>query len=130
MAAARAANNQALVDTTSNIAAQADARKDAIEQQYRTYDSQLNNQQVILEQQQAQNIANAAGQAVNAGLGLIGAGINSIPATQPSIPEAQPSIQEQLPTNPVIGRDETAYQQQQLDNSSGKARTCAKRAKP
>lgn len=117
VAAQKQAANNAVADTMSNIAADASNRKDAIEQQYRSYDSQLNNQQAILEQQQAQNIANAAGQAVNAGLGLIGAGINSIPATQPSIPAAQPSIQDQLPTNPVIGRDETAYQQQRLDNT-------------
>lgn len=34
VAAAKAANSQALADTTSQIAASADARKDAIEQQY------------------------------------------------------------------------------------------------
>lgn len=42
VAAARAANNQALTDVTSNIAATADARKDAIEAQYMQRKDSLN----------------------------------------------------------------------------------------
>lgn len=59
VAAAKAANNEALSQTASNIAAQADARKDAIEQQYRQEDSRLQGQLNQLEAQKAQNIANA-----------------------------------------------------------------------
>lgn len=107
VAAQKQAANNAVADTMSNIAADASNRKDAIEQQYRAVDSQLNQQQVNLDQQQAHNIANAAGQAVNAGLGLIGAGINT---TTPAV-QGQPSVK------PVIGRDEIAYQQTNLDNT-------------
>lgn len=59
VAAAKAANNEALSQTASNIAAQADARKDAIEQQYRQEDSRLQGQLNQLEAQKAQNITNA-----------------------------------------------------------------------
>ena len=59
VAAAKAANNEALSQTASNIAAQADARKDAIEQQYRQEDSRLQGQLNQLQAQKAQNIANA-----------------------------------------------------------------------
>ena len=57
VAAAKAANNEALSQTASNIAAQADARKDAIEQQYRQEDSRLQGQLNQLQAQKAQNIA-------------------------------------------------------------------------
>ena len=60
MAAAKAANNQALVDATSNIAASADARKDAIEQQFMEKRAGLYAQQNDLTMQKAQ----ATGQAV------------------------------------------------------------------
>lgn len=73
VAAARAANNQALVDTTSNIAAQADARKDAIEQQYLQTKSDLNNQLNQLQQQKAQNIAQAIGGVADAGASIASA---------------------------------------------------------
>ena len=44
VAAAKAANNQALVDATSKIAAAADQRKDAIENQYMSTKSNLSSQ--------------------------------------------------------------------------------------
>lgn len=59
VAAAKAANNEAIADTTSRIAAEGDARKDQIEATYlqndNAYQEQLNN----LEQQKAQAIAGA-----------------------------------------------------------------------
>lgn len=73
VAAARAANNQALTDVTSNIAAAADARKDAIEQQYLQTKGDLNNQLNNLEQQKAKNIANAVGGVMDAGASIAGA---------------------------------------------------------
>lgn len=73
VAAARAANNQALTDVTSNIAAAADARKDAIEAQYLQTKGDLNNQLNNLEQQKAKNIANAVGGVMDAGASIAGA---------------------------------------------------------
>lgn len=61
VAAERAANNQVLTDVTSNIAATADARKDAIEQQYMQTKSDLNDQYNKMELQHAQNYANGFG---------------------------------------------------------------------
>lgn len=59
VAAAKATNNEALADATSQIAAMGDRRKDAIEQQYMANDAaavqQLNN----LEVGKAENIASA-----------------------------------------------------------------------
>lgn len=73
VAAARAANNQALTDITSNIAATADARKDAIEAQYLQTKSDLNSQLNQLQQQKAQNIAQAIGGVMDAGASIAGA---------------------------------------------------------
>lgn len=67
-AAARAQNNEAIADVTSQIAANAEARKDAIEQQYRERDSQLTNQQLSL---QAEDKA-AVGQSIGQALGTVG----------------------------------------------------------
>lgn len=59
VAAAKEANNKALSDATSQIAVNADQRKDAIEQQYQQRDADLNNQLNNLEQQKAQAISQA-----------------------------------------------------------------------
>lgn len=59
LAAAKEANNQALADTMSQIAAQGDARKDAIEQQYMAQKDSLAQQQEQLYMQKAQNTASA-----------------------------------------------------------------------
>ena len=61
VAAAKAANNEALADTTSRIAAQADARKDKIEQTYQQRNDELNQQLNNLTQQQAHNTQQAIG---------------------------------------------------------------------
>lgn len=58
-AAAKAANNQALADATAQIAAAGDARKDAIEQQYRSRDAALNDQLVNMDVNKANAIAQA-----------------------------------------------------------------------
>ncbi|MEE1384436.1 MAG: hypothetical protein U0K29_00125 [Prevotella sp.] len=58
-AAAKAANNQALADATSQIAVNADARKDQIEQTYRAKDDEYVNQLNQIEQGKAQAIAGA-----------------------------------------------------------------------
>ena len=67
--AVKEANNKALADTTSQIVAANDARKDNIEQQYRERKNQLNNQQMGIEAEKASDTANAvagvAGTAAN-----------------------------------------------------------------
>ena len=58
-AAAKAANNQALADATSQIAGNADARKDQIEQTYQQNEANYVNQLNQLEQGKASAIAGA-----------------------------------------------------------------------
>ena len=60
VAAEKARNNEALAEAASRIAAQGDAQKDAIEQQYRATKQGLTQQQIGIEQQRANNIAQAA----------------------------------------------------------------------
>lgn len=67
--AVKEANNKVLSDTTSQIVAANDARKDNIEQQYRERKNQLQNQQMGLEAEKDADTANAvagvAGTAAN-----------------------------------------------------------------
>lgn len=65
------AANQTMGDTMANIAAQAEEYKEGIEQQFRTQDAALNQQQIGIEQAKAQAIANAAGQVGSAVGGLV-----------------------------------------------------------
>lgn len=59
VAAAKAANNQALTDTMSQINAQADARKDTIEQTFQNNERNLNNQINDMTMKKVQNTAQA-----------------------------------------------------------------------
>lgn len=59
VAMAKEANNQALSETTSQIAAQAEERKDNIEQQYLNRKADLNQQLNELQMKKAQNTAQA-----------------------------------------------------------------------
>lgn len=67
-AATKAANNQVLVDSTAQIAAAADARKDNIEQQYREnddkYQQQINNA-ILGKQQQIQGAVQGVSEAAD-----------------------------------------------------------------
>ena len=72
VAAEKARNNEALAEVASRIAAQGDAQKDAIEQQYRATKAGLTQQQIGIEQQRAQNIAQAT-----AGVGQAAGGLAS-----------------------------------------------------
>lgn len=67
--AVKEANNKTLADTTSQIVAANDARKDNIEQQYMNRKNQLQNQQIGIEAEKAADTANAvagvAGTAAN-----------------------------------------------------------------
>lgn len=72
------AANKSLSDTMTDVAAQAAAYKNNVEQQYRAQDAALNQQQVQNYQQQAAQAAQAASQGVNAGLGLMGNAIGKL----------------------------------------------------
>ena len=82
--AVKEANNKTLADTTSQVVAANDARKDNIEQQYRERKNQLNNQQMGIEAEKAADTANAvagvAGTAANIAASLdSGAGVKKAP---------------------------------------------------
>lgn len=73
VAAAKAANNQALADATSQIAVNAEARKDQIEQTYQQRDAQINDALNNLEINKAQAISSAVQGVAQAGAGIAGA---------------------------------------------------------
>lgn len=72
-AAAKAANAQALADATSQIAVNAENRKDQIEQTYQQRDSQINEALNNLEINKAQAISQAVQGVAQAGAGIAGA---------------------------------------------------------
>ena len=82
LAVQQAAANRSLSDAATDIAAQASNYKDSVERQYLAQDAALNQQQAQGYQQQAAATAQAAGQAVNAGLGLVGQGIHELGVKQ------------------------------------------------
>ena len=73
VAAAKSANNQALAEATSQIAVNAEARKDQIEQTYQQRDAQLQDALNNLEQQKAQAIGSAVQGVSQASAGIAGA---------------------------------------------------------
>lgn len=73
VAAAKAANNQALADATSQIAASAEARKDQIEQTYQQRDAQINDALNNLELKKSEAISSAVQGVAQAGAGIAGA---------------------------------------------------------
>lgn len=73
VAAAKAANNQALADATSQIAVNAEARKDQIEQTYQQRDAQINDALNNLDINKAQAISSAVQGLAQAGGGMAGA---------------------------------------------------------
>lgn len=75
LALQKAGANASLANTASEIAAGSAAYKQGVEQQYRSADAALAQQQAQVAQQQADRTAQAAGQATNAGLNLIGLGL-------------------------------------------------------
>lgn len=74
VAAAKAANSQALADATSQIAASADARKDQIEQTYMANDANLTQQLMGVEQKRLEGIQNAMDGISDAGSAIGGMG--------------------------------------------------------
>ena len=82
--AVKEANNKTLADTTSQIVAANDARKDNIEQQYMNRKNQLQNQQMGIEAEKAADTANAvagvAGTAANIAAAIdSGVGVKKAP---------------------------------------------------
>lgn len=76
------AANEVLGDTMGNIAAQAESYKEGVENQYRSTDAALAQQEMGIHQTQAQTIATAAGQVGKAVSGLVsGAGMDATNAT-------------------------------------------------
>lgn len=73
VAAAKAANNEALADATSRIAVAADARKDQIEGQYQARDAQLQAELNNMEVNKAQAVAQAVQGVSQAGAGIASA---------------------------------------------------------
>lgn len=73
VAAAKAANNEALADATAQIAANADARKDSIEATYLQNDNAFAEQLNAIEQGKAQAISQAVQGVANAGASIAGA---------------------------------------------------------
>lgn len=72
VAAAKAANNEALADATSQIAAAGERRKDAIEQQYLATKQNLNNQLNGMQQAKAAGVQQAALGMAQAGADMVG----------------------------------------------------------
>lgn len=73
VAAAKAANNQALADATSQIAVNAEASKDQIEQTYQQRDAQIDDALNNLEINKAKAISSAVQGVAQAGAGMAGA---------------------------------------------------------
>lgn len=73
VAAAKAANNQALAEAASQIAVAGDARKDQIEQTYQQRDAQLNDALNNIEINKAHAISSAVQGLSQAGAGMAGA---------------------------------------------------------
>lgn len=69
------AQNSALADTVSNIAAAGDARKDAIENRYLDTKQGLDNAEVAQQIQRSQNIATAATEAGKVAAGIAASGL-------------------------------------------------------
>lgn len=112
--AVKEANNKTLADTTSQIVAANDARKDNIEQQYMNRKNQLQNQQMGIEAEKAADTANAvagvAGTAANIAASLdSGAGKSKV--ARPSV--ASPTATDMAKLDAKVGAAPT---QQQVAN--------------
>lgn len=109
--AVKEANNKALADTTSQIVAANESRKDNIEQQYRERKNQLQNQQMGLEAEKAADTANAvagvAGTAANIAASLdSGAGKSKV--ARPSV--ASPTATDMAKLDAKVGAAPTQQQ--------------------
>lgn len=112
--AVKEANNKTLADTTSQIVAANDARKDNIEQQYMNRKNQLQNQQMGIEAEKAADTANAvagvAGTAANIAA-TIDSGAGKSKVARPDV--AQPTDADMAKLDAKVGAAPT---QQQVSN--------------
>lgn len=112
--AVKEANNKILADTTSQIVAANDARKDNIEQQYMNRKNQLQNQQMGIEAEKAADTANAvagvAGTAANIAA-TIDSGAGKSKVARPSV--ASPTATDMAKLDAKVG---VAPTQQQVAN--------------
>lgn len=113
--AVKEANNKVLADTTSQIVAANDARKDNIEQQYMNRKNQLQNQQMGIEAEKAADTANAvagvAGTAANIAAAIDG-GLGKSKVARPSV--SSPTQAEMDKLDAKVGA--TPTQQQVADD--------------
>ena len=72
------AANQTMGNTMADIAANASAYRDNVEQQYRAQENNLSQQQQQIYSNQANQVAQAAGQAASAGANLLTSGLEGI----------------------------------------------------
>lgn len=109
--AVKEANNKTLADTTSQIVAANDARKDSIEQQYMARKSQLQGQQMGLEAEKAADTANAvagvAGTAANIAASL-DSGSSKSKVSRPSV--ASPTATDMAKLDAKVGAVPTQQQ--------------------
>lgn len=109
--AVKEANNKTLADTTSQIVAANDARKDNIEQQYRERKNQLNNQQMGIDAEKAADTANAvagvAGTAANIAA-AIDSGAGKSKVARPSV--ASPTDTDMAKLDAKVGAAPTQQQ--------------------
>lgn len=112
--AVKEANNKTLADTTSQIVAANDARKDNIEQQYMNRKNQLQNKQMGMEAEKAADTANAvagvAGTAANIAA-TIDSGAGKSKVARPDV--VQPTDADMAKLNAKVGAAPT---QQQVAN--------------
>lgn len=112
--AVKEANNKTLADTTSQIVAANDARKDNIEQQYMNRKNQLQNQQMGMEAEKAADTANAvagvAGTAANIAA-TIDSGAGGVKKARPNV--EMPTDAEMAKLDAKVGAAPT---QQQVAN--------------
>lgn len=109
--AVKEANNKTLADTTSQIVAANDARKDNIEQQYMNRKNQLQNQQMGIEAEKSADTANAvagvAGTAANIAASL-DSGASKSKVARPSV--ASPTATDMAKLDAKVGAAPTQQQ--------------------
>lgn len=99
LALQQAGANETMGETMADVAANAADYKDAVEQQFREKDAALDQQEVAIQQNKAQQIANAAGQMGSAVSGLVSGGMNKAGGTKtltPSGVQAYANAQQQI----------------------------------
>ncbi len=110
--AVKEANNKTLADTTSQIVAANDARKDAIEEQYLNNKRQIEGQQMQMEAEKAGSTANVvagvAGTAANIASALDSGGGSSKAGKRPSV--SSPSATEMANLDAKVGAAPTQQQ--------------------